>query len=520
MEIKCPICSISIEVTEEHIGHKGRCPCCESKFIIPASPGGEFQILHRGEIPNKVPGRKVSLVMPAKGREVRRRMPARLSTRESGPPVGMIAAATACVAVLVGFIVLRDNGSGAAKVAPPATTSNGLPTAPGPPSSSRDGGPETLAPQLTEPLATRESNVVETRPRVDPSPATVPDVVTRPPLEESLPPLTEDQKKHALGFLKSADASKRNAAYAGFRKRGDRDKPIYLELLAAARDHHSGALGSRAWDLATGDRVLTNFKDAHDSWMATRDTAKTMVQTNWKDQEAGSYKQKHAEMDAVTDKTIKSYERVIRLAKQAGEFTPTGLQQYADALGEIRGEIAWCDDREPSPPLDLLEEIADAGGADDYVATLNLVDSTKRIAAEHEAADDYNAGCSWADDAYKSFASILNARRVALGLTPLRLDEKLSKACGDHSAEMAANGYFSHSGLTPETKDFGTRARRAGFSGFATGECIFMGSPSPSAAHNAWWYSDGHRLIMYADNPNTLGLGMSGKHWTLNTGKL
>ena len=84
---------------------------------------------------------------------------------------------------------------------------------------------------------------------------------------------------------------------------------------------------------------------------------------------------------------------------------------------------------------------------------------------------------------------------------------------------MAANNYFSHTGLTPETKSFGQRAKRAGFSGGPSGECIFMGNPSPVAAHQAWWYSDGHRLIMYSGGPNTLGLGLHGKYWTLNTGR-
>ena len=362
--------------------------------------------------------------------------------------------------------------------------------------------------------------VLAIRGAVDSTTAPAPETAASPASAEQAPPaLTEAQKKRALGFLNSTDPGKRQSAYAGFRKLGDHERTTYLELLEDARDHHANELSSRAWDLATGDRTLSNFKEAYDSWLVARDAAREMVQTNWKDREAGNYKKMHAEMDRVSEKAIDLYAGVVRSARLAGGFTPTGLQPAADALAEIRGEIAWCNDRTPDGELSLLEAISEAGGADDYVTTVNLVDAANQLAAVQEATEQDNADCAWASGAYKEFATTLNGRRVAFGLIPLRLDEKLSKACLDHSADMAANGYFSHTGLTPETKSFGKRAKRAGFTGFATGECIFMGNPSPGAAHRAWWYSDGHRLIMYASNPNTLGLGLSGKHWTLNTGK-
>jgi uncharacterized protein YkwD len=519
MEINCPICTIPIELTKEHIGQKGRCPNCESKFIIPPVPDGEFQILHRGRIPDKVQVRKLTPALPPGGQVVRGRIPARSSLRKSGSPAGMIATATICAAAVAGFILLRDKGGNATEATPPAaapaepsTASGQAPASPMPPIR-----PEPAAPTLVEAAPAPSPEIAGARTPADPSPE--PEAVAPPPAEERLPALTDAQKAKSLTFLKSNQASRRQAAYAGFRKRGEHDKAIYLELLVEALAYHSDALSDRAWDLATEDKDLTSFKDAHDSWTAARDAAKEMAQTNWKDQDANNYKRKHGEMDDITEKAMKFYAQVVRYAGRAGSAPSPGLQQFADALAEIRREVAWCEDREPDSPLDLLGEITETGAADDYVATINLIATANQIAAELEAAEQFNAGCGWAGDAYKTFGSTLNPRRVALGLTPLRLDEKLSNACRDHSADMAANGYFSHTGLTPETKDFGTRAKRAGFSGFATGECIFMGNASPTAAHDAWWYSDGHRLIMYANNPNTLGLGLHGKHWTLNTAK-
>ena len=51
MQIHCPICSTSIDVSEDHAGHKGRCLNCSTKFIIPEDPNGNIEILERGESP-------------------------------------------------------------------------------------------------------------------------------------------------------------------------------------------------------------------------------------------------------------------------------------------------------------------------------------------------------------------------------------------------------------------------------------------------------------------------------------
>jgi uncharacterized protein YkwD len=517
MEIKCPVCSTPIEITEEHIGQKGRCPGCESKFIIPENPDEEFQILHRCEVPDEVPKHKVELVRSPRDPSNRRRMPVRLRSKESRSPVVLIAVMI-CAAVLMGFFFLRnkDGDAQAAHPSPELETES-------PPSVPPSNLQERPAPGPVKPTPAPGAvpEVAETREPAEPTPTPEPEVVgeVTTPVEDLPPALTDEQKSNALTFLKSSQESKRKAAYAGFRKLGDREKPSYLKLLALARDHHASALCDSARDLVTRDRDLSSFQEVNDSWISARDEAKQMVQTNWKDQDPGHYKKKHAEMDDISEETFKLFKRLVRSAKQAAKVDSTGLQQYADALAEIRGEIAWCDDDEPDEAMTLLEEISEAGSADDYVKLINLADEVNQIATALDAAEEHNADCAWAGDAYKDFATTLNGRRAALGLGVLRLDEQLSNACGDHSADMAANGYFSHTGLTPETKTFGDRARRAKFSGFATGECIFMGNSSASAAHQAWWYSDGHRLIMYASNPNTLGLGLHGKHWTLNTGK-
>jgi uncharacterized protein YkwD len=46
-----------------------------------------------------------------------------------------------------------------------------------------------------------------------------------------------------------------------------------------------------------------------------------------------------------------------------------------------------------------------------------------------------------------------------------------------------------------------------------------MGSASPVAAYDAWFGSDGHRFIMFANGPNLIGIGPYGRHWTMMTGE-
>jgi len=55
MNISCPICDTSIEVSKFLVGQKGRCPNCSSKFIIPESPDDEMEVLERGEVPKQAP---------------------------------------------------------------------------------------------------------------------------------------------------------------------------------------------------------------------------------------------------------------------------------------------------------------------------------------------------------------------------------------------------------------------------------------------------------------------------------
>ncbi len=136
------------------------------------------------------------------------------------------------------------------------------------------------------------------------------------------------------------------------------------------------------------------------------------------------------------------------------------------------------------------------------------------------SANAHNEASSWASAPQKNFARLISYERAVLGLRPLKLEEKLSDSASGHSADMARMGFFSHTSPVPGKRSFSDRARKAGFRGGPSGECIAAGQSSFSSAYGSWFYSDGHRHIMLAKGPNVLGFGVASRHWTLVTGRL
>jgi len=328
---------------------------------------------------------------------------------------------------------------------------------------------------------------------------------------------TPAQRERALSFMKDAKPERRKGAYAAFRKLGEAGKETYAEVLGQAREFHDDALGTLAFDLVFADNSLTRFRKIHREWAEERERAVKMAQTDWKAAEPARHKERHAEMDAAFAAAEAAYARMVTRAAKAGTSELATLGGSAAALIEIEAELGWCEGRE-ARETNLRSLLARNDVADDLVEILRGIDAATKLAGDVAEAERHHAASAWASPPVKAFAALLNARRAALGLGALRLDANLSKACAGHSEEMARLGYFSHESPVEKNKSFGQRARNAEFAGAASGECIYAGSSAAAAAHQAWWYSDGHRLILYAKGPNTLGLGTNGNVWTLNTG--
>jgi uncharacterized protein YkwD len=104
----------------------------------------------------------------------------------------------------------------------------------------------------------------------------------------------------------------------------------------------------------------------------------------------------------------------------------------------------------------------------------------------------------------------INTTRAAHGLRGLRWSRRLTAAANQHSASMAAKGYFSH-----ESANGGSFWRRiAGFYGYrgyrqwSVGENLLWSSPSvsPGGALQMWMNSPPHRENLLSRSWREIGL--------------
>jgi uncharacterized protein YkwD len=105
----------------------------------------------------------------------------------------------------------------------------------------------------------------------------------------------------------------------------------------------------------------------------------------------------------------------------------------------------------------------------------------------------------------------LNAVRVDHGLAALRANARLAAAAGQHSREMADDGYFDHNSF--DGTPFSARIARwypvASYRSWAVGENLLWSSPSvdPSGAVAMWMRSPAHRANILNPRWRDIGIG-------------
>lgn len=112
--------------------------------------------------------------------------------------------------------------------------------------------------------------------------------------------------------------------------------------------------------------------------------------------------------------------------------------------------------------------------------------------------------------------ALVNIERAKDGCTvPVRLDVRLRAAARAHSADMAANDYFSHTGQDGSSP--WDRARRAGYTE-ASGENIAYGYRTAADVMRGWMNSPGHRANILNCSSRATGVGLayqgSTAYWT------
>lgn len=115
--------------------------------------------------------------------------------------------------------------------------------------------------------------------------------------------------------------------------------------------------------------------------------------------------------------------------------------------------------------------------------------------------------------------SLTNAERAEAGCKPLRIDQRLVTSARRHSADMAANDYFSHTSQNGDSP--WKRMEDAGYPSPGA-ENIAKGYPTPAAVMEGWMNSPGHRANILNCDLRAIGVGKAsgsgGPLWTQNFG--
>jgi uncharacterized protein YkwD len=117
--------------------------------------------------------------------------------------------------------------------------------------------------------------------------------------------------------------------------------------------------------------------------------------------------------------------------------------------------------------------------------------------------------------------SLVNAARADAGCGPVAANGALTAAAQAHSADMAANDYFSHT--SQDGRSFADRIRAAGYGGGAMAENIAAGQSSAAAVMAGWMDSSGHRANILNCSYRHIGVGLAtggsfGTYWTQTFG--
>ena len=99
---------------------------------------------------------------------------------------------------------------------------------------------------------------------------------------------------------------------------------------------------------------------------------------------------------------------------------------------------------------------------------------------------------------------LINQRRAEAGCGPVRADERLAQAAEMHSADMAAQAYFSHTSLDGSSP--WDRARRAGYD-WPSAENIAAGNATAEASMDQLMNSPGHRANILNCGHKAVGVG-------------
>src|SRR5262245_33547024 len=115
----------------------------------------------------------------------------------------------------------------------------------------------------------------------------------------------------------------------------------------------------------------------------------------------------------------------------------------------------------------------------------------------------------------QAVVDLVNVERKKANLSPLKVNEKLTKTARDHSTNMAKQDKLDH---TLDGKGPGDRVTAAGYKYSSVAENIAMGQKTPAAVMQTWLNSPDHKTNILGDYVD-FGIGITSdsngqRYWT------
>ncbi len=343
------------------------------------------------------------------------------------------------------------------------------------------------------------------------------------PAEESTEPAPPSRQVvlKALQWMQSSIPERRQAAYRSVHLLGKEAVPSFRKALQKARQYHERRLADVLSGRNRGGNPYAELVSIVDELRGERTRVYPLMMRDWQKD-----RQEIDKLRAEWERLDHLYQKASKLSQADTTSIDKQIDGITDALVEIHDQLARFEGQTKEEAREITSEerrksaLEESFDGSSYMKAARVLGSMRAEVASLTSANQHNDASSWASAPQKNFARLISYERAVLGLRPLKLEEKLSNSASGHSADMARMGFFSHTSPVPGKRSFSDRARKAGFRGGPSGECIAAGQSSFSSAYGSWFYSDGHRHIMLAKGPNVLGFGLASKHWTLVTGRL
>jgi len=323
----------------------------------------------------------------------------------------------------------------------------------------------------------------------------------------------------ALQWMQSSESKRRQAAYRSVHLLGKEAMPSFRKALRRALQYHERRLADALSSRNQGGNPYHELVTITDDLKAERIRIMPLMMKDWK-KDSSEIDKLRLEFERLED----LYQKAANLAVADTTNLDKQIKDVIDALVEIHDQLARFEGQTKEEAEELSAEerkqaaLKESFDGDSYMKAAKVLGQVRSEVASLASADQHNEESSWASGPQKNFAQIISYERVVMGLSPLRLESKLSEAATGHSQDMKTLSFFSHTSPVPGKKSFTDRARRASYRGAAVGECIAAGYGNAAAAYRGWFYSDGHRHIMLSRRANVLGIGLAGSHWTFMPG--